>query len=418
MVVQNVEMSNIDKLYEAIAIGKHNPDYDQKIYDNINRLLSHVTITFFIDDLTLFEEFIIKVFTNSEIIPVATFYDNEALGDKYKQVIDNILTLSNSINHDADIKYSIGQYFLTAGCITKRIILSLSGSQLFSIFSMMPDVFFMKTFGYQSNSDFSPEILDYKVLEDSLITNFVNNFYSYYQSYVNKIDTVFDSYININFYCFIDDKKTSVALSDVVSPTGSISFFGDKANNIQTDITHTSSVFLDVIDDVRGLMYKSINLYFVINCSFYVFLEMFIALPNVFFIDHQDMKLLFREDAKMIIPEGLDKYNMRLSSKLGDIKKMKDEVSSKPEANLTRYKFIPLNTSIKFSIKISLNDISSTLLKYETAIRNSHIYNMNSALSNEILYIINSIKSTSKSIYDVLLSSSKELERRVFDDNN
>jgi hypothetical protein len=97
---------------------------------------------------------------------------------------------------------------------------------------------------------------------------------------------------------------------------------------------------------------------------------------------------------------------------------MKDEVSSKPEANLTRYKFIPLNTSIKFSMKISLNDISSTLLKYETAIRNSHIYNMNSALSNEILYIINSIKSTSKSIYDVLLSSSKELERRVLDDNN
>lgn len=418
MIVQNVEMSNIDKLYEAIAIGKHNPDYDQKIYDNINRLLSHVTITFFIDDLTLFEEFIIKVFTNSEIIPVATFYDNEALGDKYKQVIDNILTLSNSINHDADIKYSIGQYFLTAGCITKRIILSLSGSQLFSIFSMMPDIFFMKTFGYQSNSDFSPEILDYKVLENSLITNFVNNFYNYYQSYVNKIDTVVDSYIHNNFYSFIDDKKTSVSLSDVVSPTGSISFFGDKTDNIQTGISHTSSVFLDVIDDVRGLMYKSINLYFVINCSFYAFLEMFVALPNTFFIDHQDMKLLFREDAKMIIPEGLDKYSMRLSSKLGDIKKMKDEVSSKPEANLTRYKFIPLNTSIKFSMKISLNDISSTLLKYETAIRNSHIYNMNSALSNEILYIINSIKSTSKSIYDVLLSSSKELERRVLDDNN
>lgn len=418
MIVQNVEMSNIDKLYEAIAIGKHNPDYDKKIYDNINKLLSHTTITFFIDDLTLFEEFIMKVFTNSEIIPVATFYDNEALGDKYKQVIDNILTLSDSINRDADIKYSIGQYFLTAGCITKRIILSLSGPQLFSIFGMMPDVFFMKTFGYQSNSDFSHEILDYKVLEDSLITNFVNNFYSYYQSYVNKIDAVIDSYIHSNFYSFIDDKKTSVALSDVVSPTGSISFFDDKTDNIQTDITHTSSVFLDVIDDVRGLMYKSINLYFVINCSFYAFLEMFIALPNIFFIDHQDMKLLFREDAKMIIPEGLDKYNMRLSSKLGDIKKMKDEVSSKPEANLTRYKFIPLNTSIKFSMKISLNDISSTLLKYETAIRNSHIYNMNSALSNEILYIINSIKSTSKSIYDILLSSSKELERRVFDDNN
>ena len=57
MIIQRVLLSNIDELYEAIAIGKHNPEYGHKPGSNINNLLQRASITFDIDDITIFLNF-------------------------------------------------------------------------------------------------------------------------------------------------------------------------------------------------------------------------------------------------------------------------------------------------------------------------------------------------------------------------
>lgn len=406
MIIQRVLLSNIDELYEAIAIGKHNPEYGHKPGSNINNLLQRVSITFDIDDITIFELFILKRFTNaSVIIPQASFYDNEALGERYTDVIDNMIKLSDIINHDSDIKFNINQYFLTTGCLSKNVTVSLTGTNLFSIFGTMPDLFFMQAFDFQVDSDFTPKINDYKVLEETIINKFVNNFYSYLQSTVNNIDMVTDSYINSNYYSFIDDSETNVSISDVNTPYGSLHLFGDKSKDANETIPKMKELFTDIVDDVRAFPYRATEICFVVNCSFYTFLEMSLALSRNFFIDNQDFKTLFIEDSKMIVPKGLTKYSMRIGTKLNDIRNMVSEVSSSKANNLIRYKFVPLNTCFKFSMKLSLNDISSDILKYRKSVEDG-IYGKDSALTNEVLLVLDSIINNSKIIYN-LISNSK-----------
>lgn len=404
MIIQRILLANIDELYEAIAIGKHNPEYGHKLGPNINNLLQRACITFDINDITLFELYMLKKFTNvSVIIPQASFYDNEALGEKYTKIIDNMIKLSDTINHDDDIKYDINQYFLTTGCISKNVTISLSGTSLFSVFGTMPDLFFMEVFGFQSDIDFSSSILDYKVLEEAIINKFVNNFYSFLNNDVNIIDMVTDSYINSNFYSYIDNSsdEISVSISDVITPYGSLNFFGEKSKDISSNISKISELFKSVVSDTRAYPYKTTNIYFVINCSFYAFLEMYLALPRSFFIDTQDVKLLFDENSKLVIPKGLSKYSMRIGTKLKDIRDMMLEISSNRSNNLIRYKYIPLNSYFKFSMKLSLDDISSTILKYNRSVSDG-IYGKKSVLNNEIYLILYSILNNSKIIYNLI----------------
>jgi hypothetical protein len=71
--------------------------------------------------------------------------------------------------------------------------------------------------------------------------------------------------------------------------------------------------------------------------------------------------------------------------------------------NLIRYNYIPLVSSYKFTMKLSLNDITSEIFRYEKLIKDGHYSdNCNDYLSYSILYIIENIKKYSLAVYKLL----------------
>jgi hypothetical protein len=306
MIVKNVHFSNIDKLYEAIAIGKNNTQFNREVGKNMNKLMSHTAVSMIITDVSIFELFIMKMLSNSDnLITLSSSYDIELAGDEYKKTVSDMAQLSDLISNDDDIDFTVGQFFLPSGCVIKDIIVSFTGNSLCSLFGVLPDLFFKNTFEIEKDSEFPSFIPDYEKLENAVVEEFLKNFYKYMNNFVTNIDLVSDSYINANYYNYIDDNRTNVSMSNIFTPYGNLSFFGDN-EDIEEQLQNCKVAFSDIPNDIRGLQFKSTELYFVVNSSFYAFLEMFLALPSKFFIDNQDVKTLFMPEHKLLIPDGLD----------------------------------------------------------------------------------------------------------------
>ena len=113
MIVSKVHYCNIDKLYEIIYIGKHNKEYKRDLSSNMNKMLSHVSITFEITDINIFSVFILKMLSNDNnmIISSSTVRMNE-IDDDHSKVIQDMNYLSDIISNDEDIEFKVNTFFL------------------------------------------------------------------------------------------------------------------------------------------------------------------------------------------------------------------------------------------------------------------------------------------------------------------
>ena len=393
MLINRINHIHMDTLYNLIAAGKLSKSYQHNTGNSLNKVLSHVQVTFDITDINIFEAYIMKLFTNSDsLITVANFIDENGIGENNSEKINEMKVFLDSIKKNIQTP-DIGMYFFPVGCLSKTISVNLSGTQLFSIFGSLPDVFFKKTFNFSEDSDFTENIPDMKILEDSLVTEFVTNFYKYYQSYVNSIDILVDSFIYTNYFSKITDKMEDVSLTDVYTPYGHIDF--TKPMNSQ-DIQNCVETLV-MYDDKYDNQFKNIVMYFTINCNFYTFLEMFLTLPSKFFIDSQDVKTLLSKDITLLLPKNLESYTIRTISKIGELTKLRDEIANSKTEPLRKFSYIMMNSSFKFNMKLSLNDITSTIYKYL-----NNIDKDKNLLNNNLFNIINKIAINSKQVYRLL----------------
>lgn len=410
MVINDVSYNNLDMLYDAIIQASNNTQYGRKLGENMNKLLSHCSITFNINDLTIFETYIMKLFSNdNNMIITNSYLSLESTNEKYAEMINQLDNLSIMMNNDNDLSIKVNELFYFTGHIFKNVIVTFTGISLCNIIGVLPDIWFKETLlTEKSNGTNLPDALPCtKNLLDGIVNSLVNNFYSFMEKTVNRIDLAVDSYINSNYYSYANNNDTNVNLAEVLTPFGSLLFFGDRASNLSNDIQKCKNVFkyntAPADSNYLSYSYKNTNIYFVINCTFYAFLEMFLSLPSNFFVDNQDFKTLFADSANLIIPNFLTSYKMRLSNNIKNIIDIRKDVSSSQETSLMRYNYIPLNSSFKFTMKLSLNDISSTLSKYQRAITEDHIYgDSNNYIAIEILKIINEINQNSKTVYTLL----------------
>ena len=66
MLINRINHIHMDTLYNLIAAGKLSKSYQHNTGNSLNKVLSHVQVTFDISDINIFEAYIMKLFTNSD----------------------------------------------------------------------------------------------------------------------------------------------------------------------------------------------------------------------------------------------------------------------------------------------------------------------------------------------------------------
>lgn len=413
MIVNEVTHNNLDKLYEAILIANSNPDYTKEMGENIIVILRDVSITLKISDMSLIETYMLKMFSNDQNMWLTEqVVDIYGCGEEYALNCTGIHQLSQSMLEDQDIGIKPGILFFNTGNIKNSAVVTFSGYTLFNILSTLPDQFFKKYNIQQAkdngtadeNINTLPPIVDFgESLNNFIVNEFAKHFWDFFKRSVNVIDLGTDSYINNKYYTFVKPNKRDVVLAGVTTPFGNVSFIDGSEGLNEEKLNSCKRSFTEIPTDKRSLFYKTTNITFVINCDFYTFLEMFLILPSSYFINKQDIKTLFLSNQIFIDPI-YDQYKTRISVRISESMKMKDEISKDKDNNLIRYNYIPLVSSYKFTMKLSLNDITSELFRYEKLIKEGYYSDKPDYISVSILKIIEDIKKYSLAIYKTLSS--------------
>lgn len=413
MTVSRVSHSNIDELYEAILIAQNNPTYTKDMGDNLIVMLRNASITMDIKDASIFEAYMLKMFSNDQNLWITDRrIDVNGCGDKNSVIFKSVDQLAKSMLNDNDIEIKPAGVLFNTGNIKTDLTLTFTGVTLFNIISTLPDQFFKryniqqaKAVGNENitvDNALSVTDVDFgEAFSNYIVNEFANHFWDFFKKSVSVIDVCSDSFINSNYYAFTSTSNRDVVLANIDTPYGSASFIRDD-ENLQNSIDKCKEALKIIPDDRRALPYKLVNLSFVINCDFYTFLEMFLALPSSYFINKQDLKLLFAKNT-ITFDNIYSTYKTRIATKLNDVMKVKAAASSDIKNTLIRYNSIPLLSSFKFTIKLNLNDIRNELLRYETYIREgAYSDECNDYLSYSILNIIEKIKTSSLQVYSIL----------------
>lgn len=407
MKINSVSYCNIDKVYKASIAGKTNQNFKKSVGANFYQLLNHASITFDISEVSVLEAFMMKQFCNGNTIQMETISDIDFINkDKFPashKSASTLLTTLDAIDADDDIETKPGMCLLPTECIRKQMLVTLKGNSLGIILSSMPDSFFINAFKLKSVDEIPsvmPEINE--GFENQVISTFMESFYKFMADRLTRVDLITDATINEEYYKYMDN-TLSVTLSHVNTPYGIMNFLGDDADNLPSQIPSCKKTFQNVSRLNHDELFKSTHLFYEVSCTFYTFLEMYLALPFNFFVDYQDLKILTK--SKLIIPDGLSKYNVRINNRVSELIDELNMICTKEEYKLEKYNHILLNTKITFTMDVSFFDITNTLCYFEKDIVEGSIYgNTNSYLVLELLKIIESIKDNSKTIFSVLNS--------------
>ena len=190
-------------------------------------------------------------------------------------------------------------------------------------------------------------------------------------------------------------------MSHVNTPYGIINFVNSDALQIQNELSKASRIFtLD--ESIIEEAFKNTIIYFEVKSTFYTFLEMFMKLPTKFFSDYEDIKILLK-DNEIIIPDGYDQYTVRLNTIIEKLILFRDSFTKENNNGVEKFNYILLNTPIKYTLQLSLDDIRSTLYNYEKEVKEKNIYGDNTFIKNEISSIIEIVNNNARIIYGSLI---------------
>lgn len=405
MKINAVYINNIEKLYNAIAMGKTSPTLKKEIGRNITQLYNHISISFDLSGVNILESMFLKQICGDHLIPYYTTGETEAIDDKLypemRNACNKLMNLVDIIESDSDIEIPPGMEMFPAICIQKRLMVEFTGPNCGFLLGSQPDIFFKNVFHFQSNDDFILPMPDKKKdLEEKLSELFYNSFYKAIYDKFTYMDLLVDGTIKSEYYDYIGEEET--LLSHVITPYGDVHFIGDASERIELDLEECKKIFTDVPLNFHDESFKQTTLFYEVKTSLYVFLEMFLALPSSFFSDHLDFKIILSEFSDFVIPR-IEKYGIRIEKHFSRIIEEKQKIIENSEQKLEKYFFMLLNTKIVFTLKLSLDNISSDLCLYEKRIIEKDFYGSDdSYLKLEILKIIEQIKNSSKIVYRFL----------------
>lgn len=407
MKINEINYCNIDKVLKVISSGKNNQNYKKQNSENITNVLNHASISMDINEISIIEAFMLKQFASDSIFTFETNIDNSLIDKEkypeYKEISENIFDLTNTMNNDEDIEYKPTAVLFPSVCLTKHVLVIFTGDRLHNIFSSVPDLFFDEMFSKlhieNDRKSYPTELPSKEILDNTVIEWFYKHFYKFINNKLSNINLFTDVTIKEEYYDVNDNN--GVFMSHVNTPYGIINFVNSNALQIQNELSKASRIFtLD--ESIIEEAFKNTIIYFEVKSTFYTFLEMFMKLPTKFFSDYEDIKILLK-DNEIIIPDGYDQYTVRLNTIIEKLILFRDNFTKENNNGVEKFNYILLNTPIKYTLQLSLDDIRSTLYNYEKEVKEKNIYGDNTFIQNEISSIIEIVNNNARIIYGSLI---------------
>lgn len=410
MKISNIYASNIDDFLTMICVGKTDKDRRKDIGSHIIDMYHHMSLSFEIEEINILEAFFLKKISNHNILTLETIEGEELIDtSKFKEMhheVVSLLKLLEVIKKDPDTPSFEGTEMLPLICLQKKIIVTFTGPSLSIILTPQPDNMLQEIYHFKNDESFDINHIRNNMDDfyNQCTLNLVNQFYKNFLNWGLSMDLLVDATIDQNYYSYVNRDTTELA--EVFTPFGSLHFMGESVTNeiLSKQINRTKEGFQSLPNIYKDKMYSETKLNFIISSSLYAFLEMYLALPNHFFLDMMDFKrVLISKDVDRLIT---GKYDIRLNSHETKLIKERDKIVENPTYKIEKYFFGFLGSEIKFSFSVSLEEISLFLQNYRNNILLDNIYgkNLKSFLVCDIVKILTEIETKAKMIHQILFS--------------
>ena len=346
MKILQVNYFNIDIIYNFLKSLKDNEDYKNYIFmSNIVKLYENASVSFVIDDISLFEYYIMKLKyryitefnRNSNII----FDDKDNELDKLcKQYIARYKNPNN-----------LPVFYIKGNCTV-----TLTGCDLIdsSLLGIDPRVLF-KSISNNYDLEDIYEVTD--KLGSIFVNGFINGFYKYFMDTCTYIDLLSDYGIEKTILSY-GKENTAIPLS-IKTPFFTTSFVND-------DLTNLSDKFK--IFKEKNTYDSLTNIYFefVINTNLYEFLNQANLLPTRCIISTDNFNTLLKEEN---IEYNKNKNvntgkNSKESIEIEILKNVVENLSDKSDL-VRRFCYLSGKTKIKYMIRITVDDVNKYLIPNE-----------------------------------------------------
>ena len=372
MKIEYINVANMDILEKAYNEGIYNSsDITKDFGKNFPLLLSHITITMIINDLSILETVMLKRFSNSNIVTISSNFDEDAIdGKKFpktESAVKSIQSLVEYINTIDEIKIKPGELFYPNQVIKKKAIVKFSGQELINIIGGInrgPNCIFVELYNILK---FDNTKIKKNEFENLLIRNFMTEFYNFMDNKLQYIDLLTDSSLNSTY--FIPVKNDVITMSHVNLAYGSISFLNTSQEEYQKSMDIIKNNINSLPIESRDLYSKELvdSIFFTCTTSLNTFFELFLSLPIGIVLESTDMKVLYNID-DVVGLSYFSNYKYRITNKLESYsEKMKKERLSEYalKYRIEKFGLIPLNRKIQYTLKLKISDISQIVLSLE-----------------------------------------------------
>lgn len=393
--IANLEL--LEKTFNDINKNNANKDFGR----NLPTLLSHITVSMVVSELTILEAMMLKRFSNSNISIInntsnVVSIDQEKF-PKTSYAIDGLNDLINNINTDNDIEVKPYTLFFPTKVVQKEVLIKFTGMSLLNILGDINrgmDCIFIKL--KMRSKEYTNEEEKKKVIESLIIENFIKEFYNFMDIKLQYIDLVTDSALNYTFLNNVDD---CVQLDHVNTIYGTVPFINiagqDYSSSIELINTNKNFLSKEIRENCKPTEIVD-SIYFTCNTSLNTFYEVFLMLPLGTVLEYTDIKILLNQNKYNDIQQ-YKKYKERISFY---IQKIDSERANKQDERIDKFNLITLNKNINYTLKFNFSEISRIINDLKESLK---VFEPNSYIYNEINEMIKKITIASSAVYKTFI---------------
>lgn len=383
-------MKIISVTYDGLDLLQKDDNYKKSYGPDFFKILNHATIVYTVSEVSIFEVLFLRIFSGGNVITKTTTSTLPIDTTKYELLHEkckNLFSLSETIESDTDIETKPECYFFPASSIQNEVIVTFSGLDICKIIDMVWFRFFRE--------------VESSGMEDTLIKSFVESFYKFMGEYMMSEPSEAINFIEKEIYEKNKTGNNAVTLYKIYTSTTGIHIGNfDKKYNVVEEIERAKWIFKqnDVIDNDK---LKLISIDCIVKSSFFAFLEMARLLNIEFITDFQDVRSIYNNPH--LIPSDLKKYQSRIRNRETEYHDQYRILlsSTDPKKFIEKYSMVLLNSSITYSIRMNLWEISIYVIKVLENLDN--IYGKKpTILKSELKKILTDIKSIATTTYSSL----------------
>lgn len=328
MKISRLVYANIDLLYDIFKNIVSDQEFNT--VHGIPKAYGDITVTFFVEDASLFEAFIISRISDGYItkVTVENSFDSEKYAELHENV-DKIMQATITIDNDDDIKYSPSEALLPIGCHRRDLTVSFTGENLIKLIgsnvvelmqALFADEKTEKIKGGDGEIQFPEEfpLNDEKFINklvNVLIMRFRKQFYELYNTIVIRKEDGYESYLHEQYFKYLSKKSFDIAPAFYTSHCGILNFMGNKHDN-QKQIANLKKT-------IQECNYNIMNgtLTVAVRSSLLTFLELITIAGDIKFQNENFNTCL--ENPAISVPSYMQRYQTRVMKRVGDINTIK-----------------------------------------------------------------------------------------------